>query len=152
MTQDISPECQQEINQIIELYQQQLEQAIQDIKDKYQKTQQVNLVHKVDTEEEFQKILEKAGDSLVVVDFTANWCGPCKRIAPYYQELSQEFTNVVFLKVDVDDNPETTENCQISSMPTFQFYQNKEKVEEFSGANTEQLRQVIEVRSGIKND
>ena len=152
MTQDISPECQQEINQTIELYQQQLEQAIQDIKDKHQKQQQVDLVHKVDTHEEFQKILEKAGDSLVVVDFTANWCGPCKRIAPYYQELSQEFTNVVFLKVDVDDNPETTEECQISSMPTFQFYQNKVKVDEFSGANTEQLRQVIEVRSEIKND
>lgn len=87
---------------------------------------------------------------MVVVDFTANWCGPCKQIAPYYQELSQEFTNVVFLKVDVDDNPETTEKSDILSMPTFQFYRNKEKVDEFSGANLEKLRQVIEVNSEIK--
>lgn len=40
----------------------------------------------------------------VLVDFTATWCGPCKMIAPIFEQLSTTYTNIVFLKVDVDQN------------------------------------------------
>jgi thioredoxin len=143
--ENLGPECEREIQETIQSYNLQLENAIQHIKEKYRnKTNApLNLVHKVDSHDEFKKILEKAGDNLVVVDFTATWCGPCKRIAPRFKELSQKHTNVVFLKIDVDDNPDTTEECEISSMPTFQFYKQSLKIDEFSGANEQSLKDKI---------
>lgn len=64
----------------------------------------LNQVQQVDTQAELEQILSSSGDSLVVIDFTATWCSPCQKIAPAFEQLSQELTEVVFLKVDVDEN------------------------------------------------
>jgi thiol-disulfide isomerase/thioredoxin len=58
-----------------------------------------NLVKPVDTKDEFDKILSSSGDKLVVVDFTAVWCGPCQKIAPFLESLASQHSGVVFLKV-----------------------------------------------------
>jgi len=91
-----------------------------------------------------QEELKEAGRKLVVVDFTASWCGPCKYIAPVYAELSAKYTNVVFLKIDVDELKSTAMALQIRAMPTFQFYLKGKKVDEFSGASPDQLKSMIE--------
>jgi len=95
------------------------------------------------TKAEFDKALADAGDKLVVVDFTASWCGPCQRIAPVFAALADEMPDVVFVKVDVDENDEVASDCGISSMPTFQFYKSGAKVHEFSGASEEKIRDAI---------
>uniref|UniRef100_A0A8C7IEZ1 Thioredoxin domain-containing protein n=1 Tax=Oncorhynchus kisutch TaxID=8019 RepID=A0A8C7IEZ1_ONCKI len=78
--------------------------------------------------EGFDKALEEAGDKLVVVDFTATWCGPCQSIAPFFKGLSENYQSVVFLKVDVDDAPDVASFCDIKCMPTFHFYKDQKKV------------------------
>lgn len=93
----------------------------------------------------WQDELTKAKDRLVVVDFFATWCGPCKQISPVFVNYSKRYTpDVVFLKVDVDKQPQISEECGIKSMPTFQAYANGKQVGQFSGASAEKLRQMIE--------
>ena len=85
---------------------------------------------------------------LVVIDFTATWCGPCKMVAPIYEQLSEQFGgdngNVVFLKVDVDDNSETAMKYSVSAMPTFLFIHKGEVVDRVVGANVAKLQELIQ--------
>lgn len=144
-TRDPESPLQKELDQLRQVY----EKKRQVILEKYRRDENEPkpCVVKVDDHHTFSRILasESAKDKLIVVDFTATWCGPCKRIAPTYESLSKEFGNkAVFLKVDVDDNEETTKNCKISSMPTFLYYKNSEKIDEGHGADPQSLREKIE--------
>ena len=93
---------------------------------------------------DFDQQLEDAGNKLVVVDFFATWCGPCKMISPKLVELASQYPNTaIFLKVDVDECEDVAMEYNISSMPTFIFIKNKQKLEEFAGANAEKLAATI---------
>src|SRR5579872_3802501 len=70
--------------------------------------------------EQYKKILETK--LMVVADFTATWCGPCKKAAPQIDKLSVKYPKVTFLKVDVDENPSLVKELEIKSMPTFLLY------------------------------
>merc|ERR1712156_805449 len=85
-----------------------------------------------------------AGDKLVVVDFFAEWCGPCKKIAPIIEGWSKEMSDVVFLKVDVDVSEEGAEEYNVSAMPTFIFFQNGVKIADMMGANEGKLKEMID--------
>jgi len=91
----------------------------------------------------FQAQLSAAGPKLVVVDFTASWCGPCKRIAPFFEELSTKYPRAVFLKVDVDDCQDTAAAQGVSAMPTFIFFRNKTKIDRMQGADTNALEEKV---------
>ena len=95
--------------------------------------------------EEWRELLQSAqADGVaVVVDFTATWCGPCQRIAPVFAKLAEEMPDIVFVKVDVDENEETAGACGIQAMPTFQFYKTGAKAHEFSGASEEKIKEAI---------
>lgn len=88
--------------------------------------------------------LEEAGDKLVIIDFYATWCGPCRMIAPQIEELCKTVDDVYFLKVDVDENEDIVSEYDISSMPTFVYIKNKEKLDTFSGNDFERLKQLLE--------
>jgi thioredoxin 1 len=100
----------------------------------------------IKTKHDFLNILNDANNMLVIVDFTATWCGPCKRIMPELIKLAdiKKNENVLFLKVDVDDNEETSSHCGISCMPTFQFYKNNIKVHEIEGADISAIQTSID--------
>ncbi|KAJ3249213.1 hypothetical protein HDU78_005353 [Chytriomyces hyalinus] len=100
------------------------------------------MVQTIESNEQYEAAL-KSGKT-VIVDWSATWCGPCKMISPVFVKLAEEFTNIVFIKVDVDEVPDAAEEAGISSMPTFQVYQDSKKVDEMIGANPAKLRGLLE--------
>ncbi|GFP57783.1 hypothetical protein ACSS6W_007377 [Trichoderma asperelloides] len=99
-------------------------------------------IHYVKTAEEYKQVI-KAQDK-VIVDCYATWCGPCKAIAPILEKVSEEAEfkdKVHFVKFDVDELPELSQELGIRAMPTFLFYKNGQKVDEMVGANPPMLLQ-----------
>lgn len=72
---------------------------------------------------------------LIIVDFWAEWCGPCRMVAPVIEELAKEFHgNVVFGKLNVDENRQTATRFSIMSIPTLMIFKNGEAVDKIIGA------------------
>ena len=80
-------------------------------------------------EESYEELVK---EGLVVVDFYATWCGPCKMIGPVLEELSQEL-EIKVVKVDVDEHLEIAKNFAIMSVPTILIYKNNEIVDKLIG-------------------
>jgi thioredoxin 1 len=82
----------------------------------------------------------------VVVDFWAEWCGPCKQIAPALEEISAEIGDrVTIAKINIDDNPETPSNYGVRGIPTLIMFKNGEVADTKVGALPKnQLQQWIE--------
>lgn len=99
------------------------------------------MVSAVTSKAEFDAALKH--DGLVVVDFFATWCGPCKMIAPLLDKFSKEYTAAKFIKVDVDELGEIAQEYEISSMPTVLFMKNGEVVGKVIGANPGALKQAL---------
>eukprot|EP00250_Pteridium_aquilinum_P035810 c9956_g1_i1 orf=329-688(-) len=78
-------------------------------------------------------------NKVVVVDFTATWCGPCKFIAPFFADLSEKYPNLIFLKVDVDEMNDISTEFEVRAMPTFLFIEKKRTVDKIVGANKHEL-------------
>jgi len=96
--------------------------------------------------DDLEAFLKKAEEKgvLVVVDFHAQWCGPCKMIAPKIVTMAVEMEEYCwFCKVDVDEAEEITNLYNIQVMPTFLFFKKSEKVGELTGASETKLREKI---------
>lgn len=82
-------------------------------------------------------------NELVFIDFHAQWCGPCKRIAPYIEELSDIFDHIKFVKVDVDQMEELQNQFKISAMPTFVLLKNGKEQTRIVGCDKDKLKQML---------
>jgi thioredoxin 1 len=74
-------------------------------------------------------------DKLVMVDFWAVWCGPCRIIAPTVEELAKEYEGrVKVVKLNTDENPDVASRYKIMGIPTLMFFKNGERVDQIVGA------------------
>nr|WP_315399937.1 thioredoxin family protein [uncultured Duganella sp.] len=81
----------------------------------------------------------------VIVDFTADWCGPCKSLKPILRDLANEYADEVeFLAVDADTNPELCKQYQVRSLPTLFFFQDGEMRERMHPGRRSDMSQQIE--------
>ena len=82
--------------------------------------------------QDFDKIIES--DKLVLVDYYAEWCAPCRKMKPYLEEISKDMADkVTVVRINADDNKELLKELKISSLPVLQLYQSKEMKWENNG-------------------
>jgi thioredoxin 1 len=74
-------------------------------------------------------------DKLVLVDFWAEWCGPCRKVAPVLEEIANELSDkVTVVKLDIDANPETARAYRVMSVPTLTIFKGGKPVHSVAGA------------------
>ena len=81
---------------------------------------------------------------LVIVDFYADWCGPCKMLSPVIANMANEFPNINFCKVNVDRESVLARKMNIQSIPTVMFYKQGQLVNQFTGyKNPQEIKTII---------
>ncbi|KAK2374973.1 thioredoxin H2 [Trifolium repens] len=83
-------------------------------------------------------------NKLMVIEFTATWCGPCKYMDPIIQDFAVKYIKVDFIKIDVDELMGVTQEFQVQAMPTFILMKKGKVVDKVVGAKKEELEKLIE--------
>lgn len=97
------------------------------------------LIH---TPEEWNTLCTECVDKVIVVQFGATWCGPCKRITPFVEKFAADpqFRNTIFCKIDIDEaESQLWDWAMVPSVPTFRFVKNGNVIGSFSDSNPELL-------------
>lgn len=93
------------------------------------------------------QIIAGAGTSLIVIDYSTTWCGPCKVVLPKYMELSEKYgSSVKFLKCIGDTSAEASQLMKregVRSVPSFHFWKSGAKIEVVNGARIEEVESAI---------
>jgi len=88
---------------------------------------------------------DETSTGIVVIDFWAEWCGPCRMLSPILEDLSKEMTNVQFKKINVDENPIIAGSLGITAIPTVIIYKDGRPVERIVGLlPREHIKKIIQ--------
>ncbi|XP_027362367.1 thioredoxin H2-like [Abrus precatorius] len=86
----------------------------------------------------------KETNKLMVIEFTASWCGPCKLMDPVVREFAAKYTDVEFIKVDVEELLELSQAFQVQQLPTFMLIKRGKVADKSVGIKKEELKKKIE--------
>lgn len=110
------------------------------------------VVKHINNDNEFAKEVSVAGsERLLVCDFSANWCGPCRYIEPIFEQISDKYPSALFLKIDVDQCRGTSQLYSIEAMPTFVLLRNNQELDRIRGANPALLEDLVQKNLSISN-
>ncbi|EEQ98241.1 thioredoxin, putative [Perkinsus marinus ATCC 50983] len=87
--------------------------------------------------------LSTAYPPLKVAWFTASWCGPCKQVTPYIENLAKNNEKVSFIKIDIDDFDDMAQENKVMSVPTFAFYKDGKEVQRVTGADPVKIEEIV---------
>lgn len=104
------------------------------------------MVQIINTDQQWNSLLAqvRANNVPLVVQFSASWCGPCKRIYPKFEALANENQSIVFAKVDVDGAQQAAKSARVEAMPTFHAYVDNQILDSVRGANEANLRSLVQ--------
>ncbi|KAI3666806.1 hypothetical protein L6452_41843 [Arctium lappa] len=85
----------------------------------------------------------KTQGKIVIANFSATWCDPCKSVAPFYVELSEKHPSLMFLTIDVDELTEFSKQWEVKATPTFFFLRDGQQIDKLVGANKQELEKKI---------
>jgi thioredoxin len=98
----------------------------------------------IESTDQFSALLSSS--TVVVADFYADWCGPCKQIAPIFEQLSAQLSRpnkITFAKIDTDKQQDLARSYGVKAMPTFMVFRNARRVEFIEGADPRKLSNVV---------
>lgn len=100
-------------------------------------------VVEITSEEEFNKYLN---DGLMIIDFYATWCGPCKMMAPIFSKLSSDpkYAKIKFCKLDIEEVDEVADACKVSSLPTFIAFSKGSRFDSITGSSEKDLVDLLD--------
>ena len=85
--------------------------------------------------EECQKVCTRVQNQLIVIDFTATWCGPCRMVAPVVDEIAEQYDEQIkVVKLNTDENPQVASQYGIRSIPTLMIFKDGQRVDMVVGA------------------
>ena len=104
---------------------------------------ETNKVVEIKSSDDFYSILKALPNKYFVVDFNADWCGPCQRIKSDFHELAHNNPHIGFLSVNIDNVSEVGEDYEITALPTFLVLMRQEIQEKVVGADIKKLTEVV---------
>lgn len=96
----------------------------------------------IETTKDFEDLIYKSKETICIVDLFAEWCGPCKRITPTFENLAIEKENISFYKYDIDLNI-GIEQLKIDSIPTFLVFSKGIIINTHKGGNIDKLKEFV---------
>ncbi|KAF3431393.1 hypothetical protein FNV43_RR26124 [Rhamnella rubrinervis] len=105
-----------------------------------------SLIKAIHSKEQWKSHFNASKDSnkLLVIDFTATWCGPCRSMEPILDEFAEKYSDVEFIQIDVDELLDVAAEFGVNAMPTFLLLKKGNQVDKVVGASKDDLQKKIE--------